>query len=171
MDLYQPSSEVESGFEGFLQALYAETEDAIATTSFTNFFTPQGALIVLGNKAVGVADIVALKEYLMPTDGSKIWDHFPNVTTVYSETDLDKTYAVEGVIETTYIAELTFYLYSSYSSRFTVAKKNGDVPDLKSHSGSLITYDDLVVDPAYSPTSIPCYNFGAKTCPSSKVFR
>lgn len=84
-------------------SLYAETEDPIATTSFTNFFTPQGALIVLGNKAIGEADIVALKEYLMPTHGLKIWNHFPNVTTVYSETETNKTYAVEGIIETTYV--------------------------------------------------------------------
>lgn len=85
------------------RSLYAETEDSIATTSFTDFFIPEGALVVLGNKAVGGAEIVALKEYLMPTVGSKIWDHFPNVTTVYSETDVDKTYAVEGVIESTYV--------------------------------------------------------------------
>lgn len=58
---------------------------------------------MLGNKAVGAADIVALKEYLMPTAGSKIWDHLPNITTVYSETDVNKTYAVEGVIESTYV--------------------------------------------------------------------
>lgn len=121
MYMYQPSSEVESGFEGFLQeyshpvpsnigladnlscSLYAETEDAIATTSFTNFFIPQGALIVLGHKAVGAAEIVAFKEHLMPIDGLKIWNHVPNITTVYSETETNKTYAVEGVIESTYV--------------------------------------------------------------------
>lgn len=75
----------------------------MAKTSFTDYFIPSGALIVLGNKATGPAEIVALKEYLMPTDGSKIWHHLPNVTTVYSETDVNKTYAVEGIIETTYV--------------------------------------------------------------------
>lgn len=39
----------------------------------------------------------------MPTAGSKIWDHLSNMTTVYSETDVNKTYAVEGVIESTYV--------------------------------------------------------------------
>lgn len=58
---------------------------------------------MFGNKAVGPAKIVALKEYLMPTDGSKIWDHLPNITSVYSETDTNKTYAVEGVIQSTYV--------------------------------------------------------------------
>lgn len=83
-------------------SIYAETEDPIATTSFTDFFTPQGVLIVLESKATGPAEIVALKEKLMPTDGSKTWNHLPNVTTVHSETDANKTYAVEGVIESTY---------------------------------------------------------------------
>lgn len=86
-----------------LCSLYAETEDPMAKNSFTDFFIPQGALIVLGNQAVGAEGIVALKEYLMPIDGFKIWNHLPNVTTVYSETDVNKTYAVEGIIETTYV--------------------------------------------------------------------
>lgn len=45
------------------------------------------------------------------------------------------------------------------------------MPDLRSHSGSLIIYDDLVVNPAYSPTDMPCYKFGTKTCALPKIFR
>lgn len=56
----------------------------------------------MSNTAVGADEIVALKQLLMPTDGSKTWSHLPNVTTVYSESDTDKTFYVQGVIQSTF---------------------------------------------------------------------
>lgn len=53
-------------------------------------------------RAVGAEQIVALKQALMPTDGSKQWNHVPNVTTVAAETASSRTYDVQGVIQTTF---------------------------------------------------------------------
>lgn len=83
--------------------LYAETEDPVSTTTFTDFFPSNGSLIVLGNKATGADQIVALKQAIMPTDGSKIWNHVPNVTTVVADTDAEKIYGVLGAIQTTFV--------------------------------------------------------------------
>lgn len=52
--------------------------------------------------AVGADEITALKQTLMPTDGSKIWNHMPNVTTVSADEDTSRTYEVLGVIQTTF---------------------------------------------------------------------
>lgn len=53
--------------------------------------------------AVGADEIVALKQALMPTDGSKIWNHVPNTTTVYSDSSAtEKVYEVFGAIQTTF---------------------------------------------------------------------
>lgn len=38
----------------------------------------------------------------MPTDGSKVWNHVPNATTVVTDTATEKVYEVLGVIETTF---------------------------------------------------------------------
>lgn len=69
------------------------------TTGFTDFFTPAGRLIVLGNVATGPAEIVALKQELLPPAGTKHWNHRPNATTVADETAAAKTYQVLGIIE------------------------------------------------------------------------
>ena len=82
--------------------LYASAEDPSATSTFTDFFTTNGQLIVLENTATGSEKIIALKESLLPTAGNKHWNHLPNVTTVASETSAMKTYQVLGVIETTF---------------------------------------------------------------------
>lgn len=54
------------------------------------------------NTATGAEEIVALKQALMPTDGSKIWNHVPNVTTIFQDSDASRIYAVEGVIQSTF---------------------------------------------------------------------
>lgn len=82
--------------------LYAETEDPASTTTFTDFFQVNGSLVVLGNKATGAKQIVALKQALMPTDGSKVWEHVPNATTIVADTATEKVYEVLGVIQTTF---------------------------------------------------------------------
>ncbi|KAI4627665.1 uncharacterized protein J4E84_005501 [Alternaria hordeiaustralica] len=102
MTQYSTGSGVEVGFESFVKELYASAEDPSATSTFTDFFTPNGQLIVLENTATGSEEIVALKEELLPVAGNKLWNHLPNVTTVDSETTAEKTYQVLGVIETRY---------------------------------------------------------------------
>ncbi|KAJ4418773.1 hypothetical protein N0V82_005338 [Gnomoniopsis sp. IMI 355080] len=154
MALYEPATTVDSGFQSFVQQLYAETEDPASTTTFTDFFTSNGSLIVLGNKATGADKIVALKQALMPTDGTKLWNHVPNVTTVVADTDAEKTYEVLGVIQTTFTGGNCSQAY--YSTRFTVAKNGDGSVNLATRSGSLILYDDYIVSPAKAPTDIPC---------------
>ncbi|EFQ91650.1 hypothetical protein PTNB73_10104 [Pyrenophora teres f. teres] len=100
MSRYTPKgSGVDVGFQSFLKELYASAEDPAATTTFTDFFTENGKLIVVENIAVGANEIIALKQALLPTAGTKHWNHLPNITTVSSETSAQKTYQVLGVIE------------------------------------------------------------------------
>lgn len=60
----------------------------------------------------------------------------------------------------------------SYSTRFTVAKAEGGEVGLTARSGSLLLYDDYVVDPGQSPTDIPCQVVGTvRTASSRTMFR
>ncbi|KAK8022970.1 hypothetical protein PG991_006851 [Apiospora marii] len=102
MSRYAPASDVEPAFATYLEELYSSAEDPSATNTFTDFFTPKGQLLVLGHVATGADAIVALKQQLLPAAGTKHWNHWPNATTVDSETAGQKTYQVLGVIETRY---------------------------------------------------------------------
>lgn len=82
--------------------LYLSTEDPAVTTTFSDFFTSDGQLIVRGITATGSDEIIALKQQLLPTAGNKHWNHRPNVTTVDSESETQKVFHVLGVIEATY---------------------------------------------------------------------
>lgn len=85
-----------------MSRLYAETEDPASTTSFTDFFAPEGSLKVLHYSAVGADKITGLKQILMPTTGKKLWHHLPNVTTVSADDETTRTFTVLGVIQTSY---------------------------------------------------------------------
>ncbi|KAK8097872.1 uncharacterized protein PG998_013358 [Apiospora kogelbergensis] len=100
MTRYAAAAGVEPGFASYLKELYASAEDPSATNTFTDFFTPTGQLLVLGNVATGAEAIVKLKQQLLPATGTKHWNHLPNATTVDSETADHKTHQVLGVIET-----------------------------------------------------------------------
>ncbi|EME45699.1 hypothetical protein DOTSEDRAFT_71410 [Dothistroma septosporum NZE10] len=154
MSKYSPQKGVDAGFQAYLKELYASAEDTAATTAFTNFFTSTGQLIVLTNTATGAEEILALKQKLLPPGGPKHWNHFPNVTSVDSETTAQKIYKVLGVIETTYDGGNCSSAY--YSSRFTVTKNTAGAVQLTTHAGTLAKYDDFVVDPDTSPTPIEC---------------
>ncbi|WYZ35739.1 hypothetical protein EsH8_X_000386 [Colletotrichum jinshuiense] len=155
MSLYKAEEGVDASFEPFLQALYASAEDYTTTDTFTDFFIPEtGRLVVLGNDAKGPEAIVALKQALLPTTGTKHWNHLPNVTTVYSDTATEKVYDVLGLIQSRFDGGNCSAAY--YSSRFTVQKdSDGNVLNVP-HSGSLAVYDDYIVFPEHSPTDIPC---------------
>ncbi|TLD09721.1 hypothetical protein PspLS_11372 [Pyricularia sp. CBS 133598] len=154
MTRYAAASDVEPAFEGYLKELYASAEDPKATNTFTDMFTPQGQLIVLGNTATGPQAIVKLKEALLPPAGNKHWNHLPNATTIDSQTASQKTYKVLGVIETRFDGGNCSQAY--YSTRFTVTKDASGAVQLKPHTGNLVAYDDFIVEPAESPTHIPC---------------
>ncbi|KAI5367995.1 Putative NTF2-like domain superfamily protein [Septoria linicola] len=152
--LYAPGPGVEPAFRAYLNELYAQAEDPASTSTFTDFFTSDGKLIVRGTTAVGATDILALKRQLLPTAGNKHWNHVQNVTTVDSDTDAQKVYKVLGVLETTYDGGNCSRAY--YSSRFTVVKGAGGVLDLTPRVGNLAAYDDFIIEPLSSPTDIPC---------------
>ncbi|EFQ27309.1 hypothetical protein CGRA01v4_04369 [Colletotrichum graminicola] len=155
MSKYEAEAGVEASFKPFLQALYASAEDYQSTNTFTDFFVPKtGRLIVLENNAEGAQAIVQLKQALLPTTGTKHWNHLPNITSVYSETTTEKTYNVFGLIQSIFDGGNCSAAY--YSSRFTVLKDSKGNVRNQPHSGSLVAYDDYVVSPSKSPTDIPC---------------
>jgi len=155
MKYYSASSDVEAAFKPFLERLYTAAEDPVSTTGFTDYFPSDGSLIVLKNIAVGATEILALKRELLPVDGSKHWDHFPNTTTLYSRTTTQTTYQVWGTIQTTYNGGNCSQAY--YQSHFTVLKDPATgVPNFMPLSRNLKTYDDYVVSPDFSPTDIEC---------------
>ncbi|KAF0316356.1 hypothetical protein GQ607_016391 [Colletotrichum asianum] len=155
MAKYQAGSGVDASFEPFLESLYAFAEDHTSTDTFTDFFVPDtGRLIVLENTAEGPDAIVKLKQALLPTTGEKQWNHLPNATTVHSENSTEKIYNVLGVIQSRFTGGNCSVAY--YSSRFTVLKDSDGKVRNEAHSGSLVLYDDYVVDPPHSPTNIPC---------------
>ncbi|KAF2764454.1 hypothetical protein EJ03DRAFT_392045 [Teratosphaeria nubilosa] len=150
---YSPAAGVDTDFKAYLQALYASAETLTATTSFTDFFPPDGQLIVLSNVATGSAQIIALKQKLLPPNGNKHWNHVPNDASVDAETKDFKRFQVLGKIQVTF--DGLNCSQAVYKTRFTIAKKNG-VLSFATHSGNLIKYDDFYVNPATSPTNIPC---------------
>ncbi|KAK1985951.1 hypothetical protein LZ30DRAFT_706985 [Colletotrichum cereale] len=155
MSKYQAEPGVDASFQPFLKALYASAEDYKSTDTFTDFFVPEtGRLVVLEHDAQGAEAIVALKQSLLPTTGTKHWNHLPNVTSVYSETATEKVYNVFGLIQSIFDGGNCSAAY--YSSRFTVLKDGKGTVRNQAHSGSLVLYDDYVVSPGSSPTNIPC---------------
>ncbi|EMF16086.1 uncharacterized protein SEPMUDRAFT_61626 [Sphaerulina musiva SO2202] len=152
--LYAPGPGVEPEFKAYLNELYYQAEQPPSTTEFTDFFTPDGKLIVRGIVATGAAEILALKQRLLPTAGNKHWNHIQNATTVDSESSTQKTYQVLGIIDTTYDGGNCSRAY--YSSRFTVIKGAGGALDLSPRVKNLAAYDDFIIQPSVSPTDIPC---------------
>ncbi|CAI6334901.1 unnamed protein product [Periconia digitata] len=154
MSRYAADLGVESEFKDYLEELYVSAEDPSATTGFTNFFTIDGQLLVLGNTATGADEIQALKQELLPFSGEKHWNHFPNTTKVDSETSAQKTYQVLGVIETKFDGGNCSQAY--YSTRFILTKDGSGSPQFITHAGNLVAYNDYIVDPPHTPTDIAC---------------
>ncbi|KAI9048747.1 hypothetical protein LZ554_007578 [Drepanopeziza brunnea f. sp. 'monogermtubi'] len=151
---YSEGPGIDAGFREYLVELYLTTEDPATTTEFTDFFPPDGMLIVRNIVATGSDEIIALKQRLMPTAGNKHWNHRPNVTTVYSETNTQKVFDSLGVIEASFDGGNCSQAY--YSVRFTINKGADGILSMKPRSGNLAIYDDYVVEPSISPTDIPC---------------
>lgn len=76
----------------------------------------------------------------------------PGAASVYETTSTTKTYDVQGNIQTTYDGGNCSS--AAYSTHFTVALDTAGNP--KFTTGSLSLYDDYLIDPSVSPTSIEC---------------
>ncbi|KAH6693748.1 hypothetical protein F5X68DRAFT_228157 [Plectosphaerella plurivora] len=152
---FQPGRGVELSFKPFLKAVYTAIEDPKATSSFTDFFVPEtGRLAALDFDARGAEAILAIKQFILPPDGNKHFNYRPNVTSVDSNTPTQKIYDVQGILETSFDGGNCSVRY--YSSRLTVLKaSNGKVRNMP-HSGSLVEYNEYVLNPNEPPTDIPC---------------
>ncbi|PBP21887.1 hypothetical protein BUE80_DR007286 [Diplocarpon rosae] len=156
MASYSERPGIDKGFEAYLVELYLMTEDPVVTTTFSDFFTTDGQLIVRGIVATGSDEIIALKDRLLPALGNKRWNHRPNVTTVDSESATEKVFQVLGVIETSYEGGNCSQAY--YSTRFHVLKDASGALSMETHAGNLAEYDDFMIQPPVAPTNIACGN-------------
>ncbi|KAK2627826.1 hypothetical protein QTJ16_002472 [Diplocarpon rosae] len=156
MTSYSEGPDIDEGFKAYLTELYLMTEDPIVTTTFSDFFTTDGQLIVRATVATGSDEIIALKQRLLPTLGNKRWNHRPNVTTVDSESCTEKVFQVLGVIETSFKGGNCSQAY--YSARFHVLKDASGALSMETHAGNLAVYHDFIVEPPVAPTNIACGN-------------
>ncbi|PPJ50667.1 hypothetical protein CBER1_05232 [Cercospora berteroae] len=154
MSGYVAGEGVDAEFKNYLDVLYYEAELSTATTGFTDFFIPNGKLIVRGRTATGSAAILAFKQQLMPPNGNKHWNHLPNITTVVEDSAERKTFHVLGLIDTTYDGRNCSRAY--YVSEFPIQKKADGTIDFTPKKGNLIEYNDIDINPFVSPTDIPC---------------
>ncbi|OHE96234.1 hypothetical protein CORC01_08452 [Colletotrichum orchidophilum] len=153
MASYEASPGVDAAFANFVSEYYLVSEDKAATTSFTNFWPSDGKLILAGRTFSGYTAMLAVKQSLLPPNGNKSWWHLIRGATVSGETDADKTFVADIVIQTTYVGGNCSQAYGNAS--FTVLKDAQGVPRLEPHSESLSVYN-LTVSTTESPTDIPC---------------
>ncbi|KFY94059.1 hypothetical protein V500_03430 [Pseudogymnoascus sp. VKM F-4518 (FW-2643)] len=153
MAFYNPQCGVDYAFGPFYEELLAKAETPTSTSDFTDFFTANGSMVVMANAAQGAEDILALRQALLPADGSVRWNHFPNVTFVAEETDITKTFQLSGILHVVTAGNCST---TYFSTRFAVTKNaTTGIPNLQSRSGSLVTYDGFSVvsspDPCFAP--------------------
>ncbi|KAH6717786.1 hypothetical protein BKA61DRAFT_653308 [Leptodontidium sp. MPI-SDFR-AT-0119] len=145
MTFYDPQCGVDPAFGPFYEELLETNEDPSSTTDLIDFFAPDGTQIVLQNAAVGGAEIIALKQAILPVDGS----HFPNITFVAEETSANKTFQLSGILHVIAGANCST---TYFSTRFTVTKnaKTG-IANLETHSRSLLVYHGFRVESSEDP--------------------
>jgi hypothetical protein len=103
MSSYKPDSDVDAGFTSFVEEYYLTSEDKNSTTSFTNFWPENGTLTIAGSSFTGWDSILAVKQSLLPPSGNKSWWHLIRGASITGETDEDKTFVANIVIQTTYV--------------------------------------------------------------------
>ncbi|KAK1981151.1 hypothetical protein LZ30DRAFT_593355 [Colletotrichum cereale] len=152
---YRPAAGVDPAFGAFLIEFYSVTEDQFATDIFTNFWPADGSGESIYEDRVfpGPANILGIKQSLLPPSGNKFWWHLIRDVSVVAETPADKTYLAKIVIQSTYTAGNCSQAYGDAS--FTILKDDKGTPRVTPHSGSLSVYK-LTVSPAESPTDIGC---------------
>ncbi|KAK7707975.1 hypothetical protein SLS64_006797 [Diaporthe eres] len=102
MSPYKAGAGVEDGFATFVEEYYRISEDKTATTTFTDFWTTDGELIIAGNVYQGYDAMLAVKQALLPVDGNKSWWHLIRGSELVGEAADSKTYVADIVIQTTY---------------------------------------------------------------------
>lgn len=80
---------------------YRISEDHKATTTFTDFFAPNGQLIAAGNAYTGKA-ILGVKQTLLPPNGNKVWWHLIEDATFIGEDAKSQTVSAKITIQTIY---------------------------------------------------------------------
>ncbi|KXH53659.1 hypothetical protein CSIM01_07697 [Colletotrichum simmondsii] len=150
---YKPSAGVDVAFADFVSEYYRTSEDKAATTTFTNFWPASGKMILAGRTFEGATAMLGVKQSLLPPNGNKSWWHLIRGATVGGETETDKTFVAEIVVQTTYVGGNCSQAYGS--AAFTVLKDAQGTPRLEPHSKSLSVYN-LTVSTTDSPTDIPC---------------
>ncbi|OHW90604.1 hypothetical protein CSPAE12_10868 [Colletotrichum incanum] len=153
MTSYKPAADVDAAFAKFVEEYYLTSEDKDATTSFTNFWPADGKLILAGRTFSGSSAMLGVKQSLLPPGGNKSWWHLIRGATVAGETEADKTFVAEIVIQTTYVGGNCSQAYGDAS--FTILKDAQGTPRLEPHSEGLSVYN-LTVSTTDSPTDIPC---------------
>ncbi|KAH6714129.1 hypothetical protein BKA61DRAFT_674737 [Leptodontidium sp. MPI-SDFR-AT-0119] len=152
MTFYNPQYGVDYEFGPFYKELLATNENPTSMSDFTDFFAPNGTLVVLGSVSQGSQEILASRQAMLPVNGSVRWNHFPNITFVAWETSATKTFQLSGIMHaitggncsTTY-----------FSTRFTVMKNTTTgIANLQPHSGSLLNYDGFIIDSSEDPCII-----------------
>ncbi|KAL6915503.1 hypothetical protein FSHL1_006953 [Fusarium sambucinum] len=148
---YSPSCDVDPEFGPWYYELLRNNEDPTTTSSYTDFFTRNGSLIVLENEATGANAILQSRAAMLPPDGSIQWNHFPNKTVVATESATKKTFHVYGVMQTVTTADgncSTTY----FQTLFTVAKDPvTHRANLTPQGRSLLVYDGFSIEPSEDP--------------------
>ncbi|KPM45612.1 hypothetical protein AK830_g936 [Neonectria ditissima] len=107
MEDYAPSAGVDVEFGHWYYELLRNNEDPTTTSTYTDFYAPNGSLIVLGDTATGAANILSARAAMLPIDGSVQWNHFPNTTVVAFESATEKVFEVTGVMQSITVADGT----------------------------------------------------------------
>ncbi|KAI7776897.1 hypothetical protein LA080_004324 [Diaporthe eres] len=148
---YSPQCGVDSEFGFWYYELLRNNEDPTTTSVYTDFFAPNGSLVVSGDLATGADAILQARAAMLPTDASVQWDHFPNRTYVAQETPYEKVFHVFGVMQSRIPADESCST-TYFQTLFTVAKNTTtNKAILAPQSGSLLTYDGFVITPSDDP--------------------
>ncbi|KAH7021932.1 hypothetical protein EDB80DRAFT_744575 [Ilyonectria destructans] len=114
---YSPGCPVDPEFGPWYFELFRNNEDPTTTSAYTDFFAPNGSLVVLGNVATRANAILSSRAAMLPADGS----HFPNKTVGADESATEKTFHVYGVMLS--VTTVHGNCSTTYSQTlFTVAK-------------------------------------------------
>ncbi|KAH7159452.1 hypothetical protein B0J13DRAFT_616276 [Dactylonectria estremocensis] len=148
---YSPGCRVDREFGPWYFELLRNNEDPTTTSTYTDFFAPNGSLIVLGNVATGANAILSSRAAMLPADGSVQWNHFPNKTVVADESATEKTFHVYGVMQSVTTVDgncSTTY----FQTLFTVSKDPiTHRANLTPQGGSLLAYDGFSIEPSEDP--------------------
>ncbi|KAH6625106.1 hypothetical protein C7974DRAFT_413642 [Boeremia exigua] len=150
---YSPSCDVEPDFVHWYSELLRNNETPNITTEYAQFFAPNGSLVVLGAVSIGAEAILTSRRAMLPTNGSVIWNHFPNTTTVASESSTEKVYQVSGVLEITTPAGGNC-TQTYFQTLFTLEKnETTKVPNLSLQNSGLLIYNGFSINGSTTPCS------------------